>query len=88
MISPQWSCTTGKGLAQDTTQPIATTQREVRALYSVGWGTQKGWFVHISLLSLYFIDRGMLHTLKSSEQDYESWIQILDIFLNKNLRLF
>lgn len=41
MISPQWSCITGKGLAQDTTQPIATTQREVRALYSVGWGTPK-----------------------------------------------
>lgn len=41
MISPQWSCITGKGLAQDTTQPIATTQREVRALDSVGWGTRK-----------------------------------------------
>lgn len=41
MISPQWSCITGKGLAQDTTQPIATTQREVRALDSVGWETRK-----------------------------------------------
>lgn len=40
-LSAQWSCITGKGLAQDTTQPIATTQREVRALYSVGWGTPK-----------------------------------------------
>lgn len=36
MISPQWSCITGKGLAQDTTQPIATTRREVRVLFSVG----------------------------------------------------
>ncbi|XP_059736545.1 ubiquitin carboxyl-terminal hydrolase 49 isoform X2 [Bos taurus] len=41
VVFDQWSCITGKGLAQDTTQPIATIQREVRALYSVGWGTPK-----------------------------------------------
>uniref|UniRef100_A0AC11D9P4 Ubiquitin specific peptidase 49 n=1 Tax=Ovis aries TaxID=9940 RepID=A0AC11D9P4_SHEEP len=29
VVFDQWSCITGKGLAQDTTQPIATTQREV-----------------------------------------------------------
>ena len=86
MISPQWSCITGKGLAQDTTQPIATTQREVRALYSVGWGnTKKGWFVHISFLSFYLICRGILHTLKSSGKNYERWIQILNVSLSDNI---
>ncbi|XP_059736546.1 ubiquitin carboxyl-terminal hydrolase 49 isoform X3 [Bos taurus] len=29
VVFDQWSCITGKGLAQDTTQPIATIQREV-----------------------------------------------------------
>lgn len=83
-ISPQWSCITGKGLAQDTTQPIATTQREVRALYSVGWGTQKR--VGLSTFhSFYLIYRGILHTLKSSGKNYERWIQILDTSLSNNI---
>lgn len=56
MISPQWSCITGKGLAQDTTQPIATTQREVRVLYCGVGDTEKGWFVHISLLFFFYFN--------------------------------
>lgn len=86
MISPQWSCITGKGLAQDTTQPIATTQREVRALYSVGWGTPKR--VGLSTFHsspFYLICRGILHTLKSSGKNYERWIQILNISLSDNI---
>lgn len=85
MISPQWSCITGKGLAQDTTQPIATTQREVRALYSVGWGTRKRvglsafhCFPFISSIRGYYIHLN----------PFESWIQILDLSLSNNIRLF
>lgn len=50
--------------------------------------TKKGWFVHISLFSFYFIYKGILHTFKSSGKDYESWIQISDLLLSNHIRLF
>ncbi|XP_021115493.1 ubiquitin carboxyl-terminal hydrolase 49 isoform X6 [Heterocephalus glaber] len=79
----QWSCITGKGLAQDTTQPIATTQREVRALFSVGWGHGRGLVCPHLIAFLLFPShgppRGKLHTLKPSGKNYESWLHILDL---------
>lgn len=50
--------------------------------------TEKGWFVHISFLSFYFTYTGIFHTLKSSGKNDERWIQILDISLSNNMRLF
>lgn len=77
MISPQWSCITGKGLAQDTTQPIATTQREVRALTLQGRGHGKGLVCSHCIVFHYFhppgSSRDKLDTLRFSEKHYESW---------------